>query len=254
MPPSKGVTFAGFQRRVASFRVAGVALRDIQTCFLTCRKFFVWQAQYFRDVFRRCIAVFVAGAALWRPPHFTLHSLHFTLHFTQLTLHTLHFTLHSLHSTLYTPHSILCTPHAHATLYSTQHSTRYTPHSTHYTLHFALHTVHSKLYTLHSTLYIYTLHSTPYTPHSTLHTPQITLYTPHSTLYTLHSNLHTLHSIFFSIPQSTVHWYGNRGKCTRLFKKMFHKRVLRGCIRVRGLHLVFPISITRNIWNHLDRL
>ena len=40
MPPSKEVTFAGFQRRVASFCVAGVALRDIQTCFLTCRKFF----------------------------------------------------------------------------------------------------------------------------------------------------------------------------------------------------------------------
>jgi len=28
---AKGVTFGGFKRRVASFRVAGVALRDIQT-------------------------------------------------------------------------------------------------------------------------------------------------------------------------------------------------------------------------------
>ena len=28
---------------------------------------FVWQAQYFRDVFRRCVAFFVAGAALWTP-------------------------------------------------------------------------------------------------------------------------------------------------------------------------------------------
>ena len=35
-----GVTFGGFQRRVASFRLAGVALRDIQTCFVTCRKWF----------------------------------------------------------------------------------------------------------------------------------------------------------------------------------------------------------------------
>ena len=34
---AKGVTFGGFKRRVASFRVAGVALRDIPTC-LTCRK------------------------------------------------------------------------------------------------------------------------------------------------------------------------------------------------------------------------
>ena len=37
---AKGVTFGGFKRRVASFRVAGVALRDIQTCFVTCRKSF----------------------------------------------------------------------------------------------------------------------------------------------------------------------------------------------------------------------
>ena len=30
----------GFRRVVASFRVAGVALRDIQTCSATCRKSF----------------------------------------------------------------------------------------------------------------------------------------------------------------------------------------------------------------------
>ena len=29
---------------------------------------FAWQAQYFCDVFRRCVAVFVAGAALWTCP------------------------------------------------------------------------------------------------------------------------------------------------------------------------------------------
>ena len=29
---------------------------------------FVWQAQYFSHVFTRCVAFFVAGAALWRPP------------------------------------------------------------------------------------------------------------------------------------------------------------------------------------------
>ena len=34
------VIFGGFQCVVASFRVAGVALRDIQTCFVTCRKSF----------------------------------------------------------------------------------------------------------------------------------------------------------------------------------------------------------------------
>ena len=35
---AKGVTFGGVKGRVASFRLAGVALRDIQTCFVTCRK------------------------------------------------------------------------------------------------------------------------------------------------------------------------------------------------------------------------
>ena len=34
------VIFGGFRRLVASFRVAGVALRDIQRCFVTCRKLF----------------------------------------------------------------------------------------------------------------------------------------------------------------------------------------------------------------------
>ena len=34
------VLFGGFRRVVASFRVAGVALRDIQRCFVTCRKSF----------------------------------------------------------------------------------------------------------------------------------------------------------------------------------------------------------------------
>ena len=35
-----GVIFGCFQRFVASFRVAGMALCDIQTCFVTCRKSF----------------------------------------------------------------------------------------------------------------------------------------------------------------------------------------------------------------------
>ena len=37
---AKGVTFGGLTYSVASFRVAGVALRDIQTCFVACRKSF----------------------------------------------------------------------------------------------------------------------------------------------------------------------------------------------------------------------
>ena len=62
------VLFGGFRRVVVSFRVAGVALRDIQTCSGTCQNRFAWQAQYFCDVVRRCVAVFVAGAALWTCP------------------------------------------------------------------------------------------------------------------------------------------------------------------------------------------
>ena len=56
------VIFGGFRRLVASFRVAGVALRDIQTCSVTCRKSFCvagaillqfsWQARHFGRVHR----------------------------------------------------------------------------------------------------------------------------------------------------------------------------------------------------------
>ena len=93
------------------------------------------------------------------------------------------------------------------------HCVLYTPHST-------LHTPHFTLNTLHFTFHIiphFTLHFTLYTLHSTLYTPHSALRLPHSTLYTLHSTLHTLHSTLFGIPQPTVHWYGNRGKC-RLIK------------------------------------
>ena len=37
---AEGVTFGGFQRRVASFGVARVALCDISTCFMTCQNSF----------------------------------------------------------------------------------------------------------------------------------------------------------------------------------------------------------------------
>ena len=132
---------------------------------------FAWQqAQYFCDVFRRCVAVFVA-----------LYTLHFTLY----TLQTPHSSLHTLHSSLYTPHSSL----------HTFHSSLHTPHSTLCTLHSSLHTLHTTLhtptlYTLHSilhTLHITLRNSTLYT----LYIPHCTLYTPRSTLYTFHSTLQT---------------------------------------------------------------
>ena len=52
-----GVTFGGFQRRVASFRMAGMVLCDIQTCFATCQTsfsedelHFSWQVQHLGDL------------------------------------------------------------------------------------------------------------------------------------------------------------------------------------------------------------
>ena len=56
--------FGGFKHRIASFHVADMALCDMQTCFITCRKslfvtctillrrfqIFSWQAQHFGDL------------------------------------------------------------------------------------------------------------------------------------------------------------------------------------------------------------
>ena len=59
------VIFGHFTCLQPSFRVAGVALRDMWTCLVTCRN---WQAQSFCDVGRTCVAFVVAGAALWTCP------------------------------------------------------------------------------------------------------------------------------------------------------------------------------------------
>ena len=166
------VLFGGFRRVVALFRVAGVALRDIQTCSATRRKSFCVAGAILLRRFQKMCCSFRG----------TLHSTLHTLHFTNSTLLTPHFTLLTLHSTLLTPHFPLLT--SHSTLH-TPHFARYTPHSTLYTLHSTLHTLHFALHTPHST---------HYTPHSTLYTlyiPHCTLYTPRSTLYTFHSTLQT---------------------------------------------------------------
>ena len=176
-------------------------------------------------------------------PHSTLYTLHFTLYTPRFTLYTPHFTLHTLHFALHTPQFALSTLYTlHSTLY-TLHFTLHTLQCTLYTLHFTLHTLHSTLYTVHSPLYtlhstFYTLHSALHTLHSTLYTPHSTLYTPHFILYTFHSTLrtlhcipplntplsshptHTLHSTPFHIPQSKVHWRGNRGKNYQTFQIM----------------------------------
>ena len=104
--------------------------------------------------------------------------------------------------------------------------------STVLTPHFKLLTPHSTLYTLHTL----TLHSTLLTLHSALHTPHSTLSTPHSTLYTVHCALHPLPHSTRSIYSALVRSQGKNVDCSNI---LFHNSVLRGCIRVRGLHLVF---------------
>ena len=213
---------------VMSFCVAGVALCDIPTCLITCRKCQNWRKYqtkcsfFCAHVSRLESLVFLwrrrvyGGSSTLHTLHFTLHTPHFTLHTPHSTLYTLHFTLYTPHFTFYTPHFTLYTPHS---ILHTLHFTLHTPHSTLYTLHFTLYTPHSALYTLHTphsslhTFYstlltihsaLHTLHFPLYTPHSTLYTPHFTLHTPHSTLYTLHSTLHTFHSTLHTL-HSTLH-------------------------------------------------
>ena len=73
---AKVVTFGGFKRRVTSFRVAGVALCDIPTCFTTCQKSFCVTGAKLLHRFQEMISIsrgrrstldvsiFVAGTAL----------------------------------------------------------------------------------------------------------------------------------------------------------------------------------------------
>ena len=114
------------KQAVMSFCVAGVALCDIPTCLITCRKYQNWRKSRTKCLFF-CTHVsrLESLVFLWRRRVYGGSSALHTLHFT---LHTLHFTLHTLHFALYTPHS--------------------SPE----TLHSTLHTLHSTLYTFHSTL------------------------------------------------------------------------------------------------------
>ena len=233
---AKPLLFEGFQAGCHVILRGGVALCDIPTCLITCRKcqkwrisrtkcslccahvsrlesmVFLWcrrvydrklQNLSFSKVSKQVVMSFcVAGVALCDIPTCLITCRNFfcvagaTMHFT---FYTLHFTLHTLHSTFYTAHSTLYTPHS-TTLHRTLHFTRstlLTPHFTLHTLHFRLHTPHYTLYTLHLTLY--TPHFTFYTSHFTLYTLHFTLLTPHSTLSTPHSTLYTLHSTLYTL-------------------------------------------------------
>ena len=67
---AEGVAFGGFTSGVASFRVAtaDVALRDIQTFFVTCRKSVYVAGAILWQRFQKMRCSFVAGAALWTCP------------------------------------------------------------------------------------------------------------------------------------------------------------------------------------------
>ena len=100
---------------------------------------FVWQAQYFCYIFRRCVAFFVAGAALWTPP------MSFCV--AGAALYTCRVAC-SLRMALSALHEVV----TRCKFRGTTRSTLYTPHSTFLTLHSTLHTLNSTFYTLHSTL------------------------------------------------------------------------------------------------------
>ena len=76
---AKGVTFSAFQRCVASFRVAGVALRGIPTCFMMCQKSFcvaramlVLHFQKMRCIFRGGCSTFDTSDVILRGRRSTL--------------------------------------------------------------------------------------------------------------------------------------------------------------------------------------
>ena len=128
--------YGGVSKQVVmSFCVASVALCDIPTCLITCRKcqnwrksrtkcsfccahvsrleslVFLWRRRVyggscktsFSKVSKQLVMSFCVANTL-HTPHSSFHTLHSTLHTLHSTLHTLHFTLYTLHSTLHTLH------------------------------------------------------------------------------------------------------------------------------------------------------
>ena len=240
---AKVLTFGGFKPCIASFRVPGVALRDIPTCFITCRKSFcvacVAGAVFLRQ-FQRMIFIFRCS---------TLDVSMFMLRGTRRTLGVsccvfLRIALSGLRQVVTTCKRVAGVGHRESvilrgrgniwcrsivcgisfcmagavfrTLYTlhsalctdTPHSTLYTPHFTLYTLHSTLYTSHFTLNTLHPTLYtphftLYTLQSTLYILHFTLHTPEFTLYILNFTPYTPHFTFYTPHFTLYT-PHSTI--------------------------------------------------
>ena len=73
------LTFGGFQRRGASFRVAGVALGDIQTCFVTCGALFCVARAIFLRRFQKMRCFFRGRRNTWDVSIFILRGRRSTL-------------------------------------------------------------------------------------------------------------------------------------------------------------------------------
>ena len=229
----KSGRFWRFQTSVTLFRVAGVALRDIPTCFTKCRQSFCVTGAILLHRFQKTSWFFGRQAQHFGRVHF--HFAWQVQHFRRVVLRVFCEShcqgcvkwwqrancvagmgdcegvfLGGRHSiwwyAQYLGHNTLTLYALHFTL-DTPHSTMYT-HTLHFTLHtlhspFYTYTLHATLFTLHFTLHI--SHSTLYTAHSILDTPHsiFTLYTQHLTLHALHSTLYTLHCTRYT-PDSTL--------------------------------------------------
>ena len=111
---AKGVTFGGFTCGVASFRVAGVALSDIQKCFVTCRKSFCVAGAILlrrfpkmscgfrgtRSILEISVVILCGRCSISDVSHCLLYTPHSALHTPPFTLHLPLFTFHTLNSTL----------------------------------------------------------------------------------------------------------------------------------------------------------
>ena len=214
---AKVVTFGGFKSRADSFRVAGVALCDIPTCFITCRKSLCVAGAILLRRFQKMSCSFrgrcSTWAALWRPPSSfcVAGAAHQATRRVACFLRIPLSGLRQVMSTCQLRGKCGTSWESHSAKQA-QHFAKIHPvwksllHFTLHTLHFTLHTPHcrllySTLYTLHSTLH--TLHSTVFTLHSSLHTLHSTLRTLHFTLTTVHFTLHTSHSTLYT-PHSTL--------------------------------------------------
>ena len=92
---------------VMSFCVAGVALCDIPTCLIMCRKCKNWRKSRTKcSFFCTHVSRLESPVFLWRRRVYggssALHTLHSTIYTLDSTLYTLHSTLYTLHSSLLT--------------------------------------------------------------------------------------------------------------------------------------------------------